>query len=115
MTHKDNTPGKRMQRLNQIDAEGKNVIRITTTETPAERCTFTNEISGKILMDSNTFLEGSVKLNATVGGEAPAAVSGEAADEPTLRQAFEQAVQNLSRRLYRQLDEKTQKAVSNGL
>ena len=115
MTHKDNTPGKRMQRLNQIDAEGKNVIRITTTETPAERCTFTNEISGKILMDSNTFLEGGVKLNVTVGGEAPAAVSGEAADEPTLRQAFEQAVQNLSRRLYRQLDEKTQKAVSNGL
>lgn len=115
MTHKDNTPGKRMQRLNQIDAEGKNVIRITTMETPAERCTFTNEISGKILMDSNTFLEGGVKLNVTVGGEAPAAVSGEAADEPTLRQAFEQAVQNLSRRLYRQLDEKTQKAVSNGL
>ena len=41
--------------------------------------------------------------------------TGETADGAALSQAFEQAVQNLSRRLYRQMDEKTQKAVSNGL
>ena len=115
MTHKDNTPGKRMQRLNQIDAEGKNVIRIVTTNDAADSYTFADEVSGKVLMDSNTFLEGGAKLNVTVGGEVPKAVSGETADGAALSQAFEQAVQNLSRRLYRQMDEKTQKAVSNGL
>ena len=115
MTHKDNTPGKRMQRLNQIDAEGKNVIRIVTTDNAADSYTFADEVSGKVMMDSNTFFEGGAKLNVTVGGEAPKAVSGSAAEGQTLSQAFEQAVQNLSRRLYRQLDEKTQKAVSNGL
>ncbi len=115
MTHKDNTPGKRMQRLNQIDAEGKNVIRIVTTNDAADSYTFADEVSGKVLMDSNTFLEGGAKLNVTVGGEAPKVVSGETADGAALSQAFEQAVQNLSRRLYRQMDEKTQKAVSNGL
>lgn len=56
-----------MQRLNQIDAEGKNVIRMTTTETDADAYTFTDEIGGKIMMDGNTFLEGGAKLDVTVG------------------------------------------------
>ena len=51
MTHKDNTPGRRMQRLNQIDAEGKNVIRMTTTETDADAYTFTDEIGGKLMLE----------------------------------------------------------------
>lgn len=114
MTHKDNTPGRRMQRLNQIDAEGKNVIRMTTTETDADAYTFTDEISGKIMMDGNTFLEGGAKLDVTVGGDAPEAVGAETTDMP-LSQALEQAVQTLSRRIYQQLDEKTRKAISNGL
>ena len=114
MTHKDNTPGRRMQRLNQIDAEGKNVIRMTTTETDADAYTFTDEIGGKIMMDGNTFLEGGAKLDVTVGGDAPEAVGAETTDMP-LSQALEQAVQTLSRRIYQQLDEKTRKAISNGL
>ena len=114
MTHKDNTPGRRMQRLNQIDAEGKNVIRMTTTETDAVAYTFTDEIGGKIMMDGNTFLEGGAKLDVTVGGDAPEAVGAETTDRP-LSQALEQAVQTLSRRIYQQLDEKTRKAISNGL
>ena len=69
---------------------------------------------GKIMMDGNTFLEGGAKLDVTVGGDAPEAVGAETTDRP-LSQALEQAVQTLSRRIYQQLDEKTRKAISNGL
>lgn len=66
------------------------------------------------MMDGNTFLEGGAKLDVTVGGDAPEAVGAETTDRP-LSQALEQAVQTLSRRIYQQLDEKTRKAISNGL
>ena len=113
MTHKDNTPGRRVQRLNRIDAEGKNVIRMTTA-TDADAYTFTDEIGGKIMMDGERFLEGGAKLDVTVGGDAPETVGAETTDMPP-SQALEQAVQTLSRRIYQQLDEKTRKAISNGL
>lgn len=115
MTHKDNTPGRRMQRLNQIDAEGKNVIRMTTTETDADAYTFTDEIGGKIMMDGNTFLEG----RREAGRDRRAATRRKRLERRRrigrFHRRLEQAVQTLSRRIYQQLDEKTRKAISNGL
>lgn len=78
LAHKDNTPGKRMQRLNQVDVVNKNILRITTTEDESDTQSFTDEMSLKIDMDSNTFLEGGMKLSVTVGGEAPKAVGTDA-------------------------------------
>ena len=66
-------------------------------------------------MDSNTFLEGGMKLSVTVGGEAPEAVG---ADDAACRRAggsgrrLTQAVQTLSARdCTQQLDEKTKQAI----
>ena len=116
MTHKDNTPGKRMQRLNQVDIEGKNVIRIVTTEDEMQHNALTDEATVKVMMDGNTFLSGGAALDVRFGGEAPEAVSAETAgDETALSEALERAVQNLSRRVYRQLDANTQKAIGDGL
>ncbi len=117
LAHKDNTPGKRMQRLNQVDVVNKNILRITTTEDESDTQSFTDEMSLKIDMDSNTFLEGGMKLSVTVGGEAPEAVGAEAqpADGQTVQAAFDSAVRALSTRLYAQLGEKTKQAIADGL
>lgn len=117
LAHKDNTPGKRMQRLNQVDAVNKNILRITTTDGGDDALNFTDEMSLKIEMDGNTFLEGGMKLSVTVGGEAPEAVGAEAqpADGQTVQAAFDSAVRALSTRLYVQLGEKTKQAIADGL
>lgn len=117
LAHKDNTPGKRMQRLNQVDAANKNILRITTTEDESDTQSFTDEMSLKIEMDGNTFLEGGMKLSVTVGGEAPEAVGAEAqpADGQEVQAAFDSAIQTLSARLYAQLGEKTKQAIADGL
>lgn len=117
LAHKDNTPGKHMQRLNQVDAANKNILRITTTEDESDTQSFTDEMSLKIEMDGNTFLEGGMKLSVTVGGEAPEAVGAEAqpADGQTVQAAFDSAVRALSARLYAQLGEKTKQAIADGL
>ncbi len=117
LAHKDNTPGKRMQRLNQVDAVNKNILRITTTDGGDDALSFTDEMSLKIEMDGNTFLEGGMKLSVTVGGEAPEAVGAEAqpADGQTVQAAFDSAVRALSTRLYAQLGEKTKQAIADGL
>lgn len=117
LEHKDNTPGKRMQRLNQVDAANKNILRITTTDGGDDALSFTDEMSLKIEMDGNTFLEGGMKLSVTVGGEAPEAVGAEAqpADGQTVQAAFDSAVRALSTRLYAQLGEKTKQAIADGL
>ncbi len=117
LAHKDNTPGKRMQRLNQVDAANKNILRITTTDGGDDALNFTDEMSLKIEMDGNTFLEGGMKLSVTVGGEAPEAVGAEAqpADGQTVQAAFDSAVRALSARLYAQLGEKTKQAIADGL
>ena len=117
LAHKDNTPGKRMQRLNQVDVVNKNILRITTTEDESDTQSFTDEMSLKIDMDSNTFLEGGMKLSVTVGVEAPKAVGTDArpADGQEVQAAFDSAIQTLSARLYAQLDEKTKQAIADGL
>lgn len=115
--HQDNTPGKRMQRLNRVDATNKNILRITTTEADEETLSFTDDMSLKIEMDSNTFLEGGMKLSVTVGGEAPQAVAAQAqpADKQEVQAAFDSVIRTLSARLYAQLGDKTKQAIADGL
>ena len=112
MTQKDNRPGKSMQGLNRIDAEGKNVIRVTTGEATADGDALDCELTGKLMLNENTFLQGGASMRVTVGGEAPDGAQAAADAEPW---TLEEAVRALSRRLYRQLDEQTKKSISDGL
>ncbi|MFR8177783.1 MAG: hypothetical protein ACLVB5_12205 [Christensenellales bacterium] len=110
MTQKDNRPGKNMQGLNRIDAEGKNVIRVTTGEATADALDC--ELTGKLMLNENTFLQGGASMRVTIGGEAPDGAQADSDAEPW---TLEEAVRALSRRLYRQLDEQTKKSISDGL
>ena len=110
MTQKDNRPGKNMQGLNRIDAEGKNVIRVTTGDATADALDC--ELTGKLMLNENTFLQGGASMRVTIGGEAPDGAQADSDAEPW---TLEEAVRALSRRLYRQLDEQTKKSISDGL
>lgn len=118
LTHQDNTPGRRMQRLNQVDAKVRNVIRITTTQED-EVLSLTDEATVEIVMDDNTFAAGSAKMSMQVGGQAqgiavmPVQTAGEAS--MSLDQAVEAAVMDLAAGLYAQLDEDAREPVLKGL
>lgn len=120
LTHQDNAPGRRMQRLNAIDGTLKNVIRITTSEAsdnPDEPLCLTDNVSLELVMDENTFAAGSAALTMTVGGESRVipVKADAAAQDAEHGEAVERAVQELAAGLYRQLDEGAQQKVQKGL
>lgn len=108
LTHEDRTPGRRMQRLNSVDAEMKNAIRLTTHESGDEMIELTDEVTLEIKLDENTFLAGSADVAVRVGG---------AVQRPALAQEeiTPEAAQTLAGRLYPQLDEDTKAAIRKGL
>ena len=105
--HTDHTPGRRMQRLNDVAAEMKHVLRLTSAETD-EELELADEITLSVTMDSNTFLAGSANVRIHVGGEEAAM--------PEETQAMDEAsAKALAKALYRGLDEKTKDSLSEGL
>jgi len=104
LTHRDNTPGRRMMRLNEIEAETKNVLRLTTQESGHARIELTDEITADVKMDGNTFLAGGMQVSAAVGGETP-----------PLPQLMPETTEALSAKIYRQLGEKTREKIAAGL
>ena len=106
--HTDKTPGRRMQRLNDIAAEAKHVIRLTTAEAAGEAIELTDEITLNVTMDSNTFLAGSADVSMCVGGEADAVPE-------KLRAMDEASAMALVKDVYRMLDEKTKNSLEEGL
>lgn len=104
LSHKDNTPGRRMMRLNQAEAETKNVIRLTTQETGSDAIALSDAISIEVIMDGNPFLIAGAEVSAVVGGEAPPLAQPSPAD-----------AQTLAAKIYAQLDEDARGAISEGL
>lgn len=116
LTHRDQTPGRRMQRLNAVDAESKNVIRLSSKEgEPIDALTDEAELS--IKLDENTFLAGSMALRAKLGGEPPAPVSGaaQAVSLQELRAALDEEAARLSAALFAQLPPEARKKAVKGL
>lgn len=104
--HTDKTPGRRMQRLNDVAAEMKNVIRLTTTEAANEPIELNDEITFDVTMDGNAFLRGGADVLLRAGGEAQAA--------PQELQAMDEA-KLLAMEVYRTLDEHTKNTLEEGL
>lgn len=104
LSHKDNTPGRRMMRLNQIEAETKNILRLATRESGNEEISLTDTITAEVVMDSNTALIAGAEVSAVIGGEAP-----------QLAPLMPATVQELSARIYRQLDEDERAPITEGL
>lgn len=107
LTHQDNRPGLRMKRLNAIEGELRNVIRLTTTEAGSDVIDLTDEITMELVMDSNTVLAGGADVRMRIGGEAP-----QIADAAPAQQAD---IERLAGEIYQQLDEDARALISEGL
>ena len=106
LTHQDNTPGRRYRRLNDVAAETKNVIRLTTREGGAEPLELTDEITVSVVMDDNTVLSARADVCVCAGGEVTL---------PEAQAITPDAAQRLAAAVYAQLDEKTRKTIYKGL
>lgn len=117
LTHEDKTPGRRMQRLNAVEASLRNAVQLTTREGDTA-FSAADEVTCNVKMDSNTFLEGSAAVTLTVGGEAEPAVGPAPSSEAEpggIREAAQQAVTELAAKLYAQLGEGTKEKIAAGL
>lgn len=104
LTHRDNTPGRRMMRLNEIEAETKHVLRLSTAESGSARIELADEITADVKMDSNTFFAGGMQVGAVIGGDAP-----------QLAPLMPETTEALSAKIYRQLGEKTRAKIAEGI
>lgn len=93
LSHEDKTPGRRMQRLNSVDAETDSVLRLTTREQEDEPIVLRDEMAFRAAFDKNTLLEGSAKVSIRMGGEAEAQEAQAVPISP-------EAIQALAQRLY---------------
>lgn len=109
LTHQDNTPGRRMQRLNRADVSLKNVIRLTTHEAGDEAIGLTDGVTLKAVMDDNTFLNAKLDVEMCVGGEVH-----QAADAPALS-LTDEAAAALAARIYPQLPQSAREKAEKGL
>jgi len=107
LTHQDNTPGRRMMRLNSVEAENKHAIRLTTREQADEPVELTDEITLGVTMDSNTVLSAAAKVHARVGGEA--------LPVPDAQEIGPDTAKALAAGLYALLDEDTKNTIHKGL
>lgn len=108
LSHVDKTPGRRMQRLNDVAAEVKNVIRMTTHESGDETLSLSDEITFEVVLGSNTFLAGSADVKLRAGGEKTQVF-------PEAEQISETSAKALAQKIYMQLGEKAKENIQNGL
>ena len=106
LTHQDRTPGRRYQRLNEVAAETKNVIRLTTRGEDKAPLDVTDEITVSIVMDDNTILSVGADVRMRAGGETLV---------PPVQAIAPQTAQELAAKVYAQLDERTRETIHKGL
>ena len=118
--HTDRTPGRRMQRLNDIAAELRAHINLRTGEDGAGEQGFVTDATLSVTMDGNTFLTGGMTAAVTAGAktafDAPQADAGaHPATGEELEAAAGQALRDLAAGLYAQLSEKSLEKIGAGL
>lgn len=117
LTHQDKTPGRRMQRLNAVEAKLKNVITLTTGEEDTDFA-YHDNVTLNIEMDSNTFADLAASVDVSVGEPAeredrPAQILP--ADEGEIEQAMQEAVVDMAQKLYMQLGESSKEKIRKDL
>ena len=115
--HTDKTPGRRMQRLNDLNIKLRQAITMTTREAdgPLE---LSDSVTLDFKMDGTDFAVGSAKLAVRVGGgQTPAAVAAQPreADAKTLREAVQEAVIGIAQGIWAQMSESQRGRITNGL
>ncbi|MBQ7784800.1 MAG: hypothetical protein IJ381_01440 [Clostridia bacterium] len=120
LTHQDNTPGRRMQRLNKANVSLRNVIRLTTHEAGDAVFSLTDAVTLEAKMDENTFLAAKADMKMEIGGEEPenkADSSAESITEArmTLDSAAAASVKELSAAVYQTLNDTERAKAQKGL
>ncbi len=117
--HTDRTPGRRMQRLNDIAATLKGRLNVETAEGQSGPVPLTAEGTLSVTMDGNDFLGGGVTLTALAGGKpaltAPAAPQTDGEAQADARAALDEALHALTAGLYAQLGEDSMNKIESGL
>lgn len=119
LTHQDNTPGRRMQRLNEADVKLRQVIRLTTHESGDEMISLTDDVTFSAVMDDNTFLDAGTEMRMTIGAQgemlAPLPPAAQGTDERLTDTALQEAIANLAARTFRMLDQTDREKARKGL
>ena len=116
--HTDKTPGRRMQRLNDLNLKLRHAISMTTWAVDRPP-TLSDSVTLDFKMDGNALAAGSAQLSIRVGGddlcaqEEAAQVCETTAQE--LSGAMQEAVLDIARRLWVQLDESVREKIAAGL
>ena len=100
LTHQDKNPVRHGQHLDDVRIENRNVIRVKSGEEGLR--SFSDESELHAVMDGQNFLGGTMQLTLRENGEIPPSMTG--TEGTDIQKAFEQAVEDLSGRLYRQMD-----------
>lgn len=113
LTHEDRTPGRRMQRLNDVSAQTKNTLRLTTHESGDEAIELSDVIELDVTLDENPFLAGGAEVTVRVDGAQRSAEGQHPAEGP--EEMTPEAARTLAQRLYPLLDEETKAMIREGL
>lgn len=107
LTHQDKTPGRRMSRLNSVNAKTKNTITLTTHETENETVELRDKMTVQLTMDDNETLNAQMDMTLRAGGLVALPQGLEVIDHGTAAK--------LAARIYAQLGEKTKETIQKGL
>lgn len=115
--HTDRTPGRRMQRLNDMSAKLRCEMTVKSQEASDLPVSIGEETSLLVKLDGNTFLDVSAEGDARIGGAAePIALVGvPAATWEELAAAFGEAAEQAAKTVYSQLDQSARKKAEAGL
>ena len=115
--HTDRTPGRRMQRLNDMSAKLRCEMTVLSAETADVKVRIDEESSLSAMFDGNTFLDVSAGSGASIGGAAQhAALTGAPVSaREEIGQALSDAAVQMAQRIYPQLDRKAQDKAEKGL
>ena len=117
LEHHDSTPGREMQRMNKAEGKMRHEIRMTTAESGNDIFDLTDAITLSLTMDGYPVLDVAADTDMRIGGEtaltamdAPAAAQGR-----TIADALDEAVRQIARMSYGQMDDAAKKKVLKGL
>lgn len=115
IAHQDRTPGRRMQRLNDVDVSSRSVMRVTSLDGQAKG--YTDESTLSITMDGNVFLAGGMNLRVSTRDALPDAETDATDAMPAgeIRDAINTAVGTLSERIYPLLPQGAKDKILDGL
>ena len=115
--HTDRTPGRRMQRLNDMSAKLRCDMTVRSQETASAPVAIAEKSSLSATFDGNTFLDVSVKGDALIGGEKkqPALTGAPASSMEEIGAAFGEAAERIAKLVYPQLGSDAVSKAQKGL